>query len=70
MDNQSGDMVPQHKRLAIKGGDPQADSNFGCETAFKSVGGEKTPRGTLKEGSRGITRPRGFHPEPDHGDAY
>jgi hypothetical protein len=69
-DSQSGDQVPQHKRLAINGGDPQQGGNFGCESAFKSVGGEKPPRGTMKEGTRGISRPRGYHPEPDHGDAY
>lgn len=67
MDNQSGPEVRQHVRLAIKGGDPQEDSTFGCESPFKSGGGDDRARGTLKEGSRGISRPRGFHPEPDHG---
>lgn len=67
-DNQGGDMVRQHTRLAIKGGDPQESGNFGCESPFKSGGSSDTPRGTLKEGSRGISRPKGFHPEPDHGE--
>ncbi len=67
MDNQAGDMVPQHKRLAIKGGDPQEGGNFGCESPFKGSMKEKVPRGSMKEGSRAISRPRGFHPEPDHG---
>ena len=68
MDNdQSGDGVRQHVRLAIKGGDPQEGGNFGCESPFKQVSGGKTPRGTLKDSQRTITRPRGFHPEPDHG---
>lgn len=67
-DNQSGDGVRQHVRLAIKGGDPQESGNFGCESAFKSAGEQSTPRGTMKEGGRAISRPRGFHPEPDHGE--
>lgn len=68
MDNQSGPDVRQHVRLAIKGGDPQDGGDFGCESPFKPTGGDKPTRGTMKEGSRAIPRPRGFHPEPDHGD--
>lgn len=67
MDNQSGPLVRQHTRMAIKGGDPQEGGDFGCESAFKGAGSEATPRGTMKESSRAISRPRGFHPEPDHG---
>lgn len=68
MDDQAGDMVPQHKREAIKGADPQMSGNFGCESPFKSVNGGDVPRGTMKESNRAISKPRGFHPEPDHGD--
>ena len=68
MDDQSGPLVRQHARMAIKGGDPQEGGNFGCESPFKSAGSTDTPRGTMKEGSRPISRPRGFHPEPDHGE--
>lgn len=68
MDNQSGPEVRQHVRMAIKGGDPQEGGNFGCESPFKTGVDHGRARGTLKEGSRGISRPRGFHPEPDHGD--
>jgi len=67
MDNQSGPLVRQHTRMAIKGGDPQEDSTFGCESPFKSAGDAPKARGTMKEGSRAISRPRGYHPEPDHG---
>ena len=58
--------IKQHQQMA-RGDGIYGDQSFGCEPGFKQVGGEATPRGTLKEGSRGITRPRGFHPEPDHG---
>lgn len=68
VDNQSGPDVRQHARYAIKGGDPQESGNFGCESPFKQVEAPARARGTLKEGSRGISRPRGFHPEPDHGE--
>ncbi len=67
-DNQSGPLVRQHTRMAINGGDPQEGGNFGCESPFKGAASEPTPRGTMKEGSRAIPRPRGFHPEPDHGE--
>jgi hypothetical protein len=67
MDDQSGPLVRQHIRLAVKGGDPQESGSFGCESPFKPAGSAPTPRGTMKEGSRGISRPRGYHPEPDHG---
>lgn len=67
-DNQSGDQVRQHKRLAIKGGDPQEGGDFGVGESFKSTGGEKIPRGSLKDSQRTVPRPRGFHPEPDHGE--
>lgn len=63
--DQSGPLVNQHHRMAIKGGDPQ--ENFSIENPFKQVGGDKPPTGTLKDSQRGISRPRGFHPEPDHG---
>jgi len=62
-------LLRQHQNYARTGQAPQ-DGNFGCESPFKPAGGDKPSRGTLKEGSRGISRPRGFHPEPDHGDAY
>lgn len=65
----ANEQIPQHKNMAMGDG-IYPDSSFGTQTAFKGVGGEKTPRGTLKESQRGITRPRGFHPEPDHGEAY
>lgn len=61
--------LKQHQRLARSGGDPQESGNFGAESPFRPVRGESIPRGNLKEGARGISRPRGYHPEPDHGDA-
>lgn len=61
----ANDQIPQHKRMAISGGDPQGD--FTIESPFKCVGGDKPPTGTLKDSQRGISKPRGFHPEPDHG---
>jgi len=66
--DQSGNMVRQHQRLAVKGGDPQEGGDFGVGPMGNPVGGEKPPRGHLKEHQRGIARPRGFHPEPDHGE--
>jgi hypothetical protein len=68
MDKPGEKYIPQHKRIAMGDPDPFETGNFGCGSAFESVGGESTPRGTMKEGSRAITRPRGFHPEPDHGE--
>lgn len=67
MDNQSGPEVRQHVRLAIKGGDPQESGTFGCESPFKAGGGEGSSRAMLKDSNRGISKPKGFHPEPDHG---
>src|SRR5690348_15154159 len=43
MDNQSGPLVRQHTRLAIKGGDPQEGGDFGCESPFKGSTTEKVP---------------------------
>ena len=67
MDNQSGPDVRQHVRLAIKGGDPQEDSTFGCESPFKAGASSGDNRKKLKDSERAISKPRGFHPEPDHG---
>ena len=61
------DEISQHKMMAMGKG-IMPDESFGCESPFKSAGGEKVPRGTMKEGSRAISRPRGYHPEPDHGE--
>lgn len=61
------DEISQHKMMAMgKGILP--DESFGTESPFKSAGSSDTPRGTMKEGSRAIPRPKGFHPEPDHGE--
>ncbi len=67
MDDQSGPDVRQHVRLAIKGGDPQEGGNFGCESPFKAASTPSDNRGMLKDGQRAISKPKGFHPEPDHG---
>lgn len=61
------DGLRQHQSYARTGNAPQ-DETYGCESPFKPMGGDKPTRGTMKEGSRAISRPRGFHPEPDHGD--
>lgn len=59
--------IRQHQMMA-QGKGIMPDESFGCENPFKQTKGEVTPRGTMKEGSRAITRPRGFHPEPNHGE--
>lgn len=59
--------IRQHQMMA-QGKGVLDDETFGTESPFKGAAPEPTPRGTMKEGSRAITRPRGFHPEPDHGD--
>lgn len=61
------DGLRQHQSYARTGNAPQ-DERFGVESPFKPTGGEKPPRGHLKETNRGISRPRGYHPQPDHGD--
>lgn len=67
MDNQSGPDVRQHARYAIKGGDPQESGSFGCESPFKAAVQPENGRKKLRDSERAISRPRGFHPEPDHG---
>ncbi len=59
--------IRQHQMMA-QGKGVLGDETFGTESPFKSAGTTDTPRGTMKEGSRAISRPRGFHPEPDHGE--
>lgn len=58
--------VAQHKSMAMGDG-IMKESNFGTESPFKPMGGEENGRKMLKDHERGISRPKGFHPEPDHG---
>ena len=58
--------IRQHQMMA-QGKGILGDEKFGTESPFKGCNEQDTPRGTMKEGSRAISRPRGFHPEPDHG---
>lgn len=60
------DAIPQHKMMAMGKG-IMSDETFGTESPFKSA--EMPEKGkTLKDGERGISKPRGYHPQPDHGD--
>lgn len=63
------DQIKQHQRLARNGGDPQESGNFGVENmhSYQRQTQAKPARGTLTESQRGITKARGYHPEPDHG---
>ncbi len=61
------DAIRQHQQLARTGKAPQ-DETFGVESPFRSAGGDNPSRGHLRETKRGISRPRGYHPEPDHGE--
>lgn len=67
MDKPGEQYIPLHKRMAMGDPDPLAMGNFGCESPFKSGGDPGRARGTMKEGTRAISRPRGYHPDPDHG---
>lgn len=58
--------MKQHQNYARSGSAPQ-DETFGAESPFRPVGGEHVGRKQIKEHQRGIPKPRGFHPAPDHG---
>jgi hypothetical protein len=63
-------LMPAHKRYAITGKYPDGGDNFGVEPFDATHKPQSEPQGgrkKLREGSRAISKPRGFHPEPDHG---
>ncbi|MDE2099594.1 MAG: hypothetical protein KGL39_20245 [Patescibacteria group bacterium] len=59
--------IRQHAMMAMGKG-IMPDETFGVEPLGRPVGGEENGRKKLKEHERAISRPRGFHPEPDHGE--
>lgn len=61
------ELISQHKNMAMGKG-ILGDETFGTESPFKPAGGTADNRKSLKDNERAISRPRGFHPEPDHGD--
>lgn len=63
--------IKQHQRLARHGGDPQEHESFGVLPHNHSHKPHSEPKGGRKalksDHERGIRKPNGYHPQPDHG---
>lgn len=68
MDN----MLKQHQRMA-RGQDIDQGESFGVPSFSRTHKPFSEPgvhrKSAMNDGRRGISKPRGFHPAPDHGPA-
>jgi hypothetical protein len=67
---ESNSLIRQHKRMAM-GQDPDQDETFGVKPHSHTNKANSEPevhrRPAMRDGRRGISKGRGFHPAPDHG---